>query len=409
MKKALKALGWILGAVVLLVGVAALYMQTTGLPRYAKPTLQLQVEATPERVARGARLAQMLCVTCHLDATTRVLSGKRMLDVPPEFGSIYSANITKHPTQGIASWTDGEIAYLLRTGIRRDGRYTPPYMVKLPHASDEDILSIVAFLRSDDPLVAPNAAPTHVPEVSFLTKVLARVAFKPFPYPTAPIAAPESKDPVAFGRYLADGLLDCYSCHSADFKTNNYFEPAKSPGYYGGGNMLLDASGQQIYSANITPDAETGIGSWTEAQFLRAVKGAFRPNGTPILYPMAGYVDMTDEEARAIFAYLRTVPPIHKTRPARQAVVVPASEGQGKQVYYKYACNSCHGDKGLGLHDLRSAWKKYPTDAALIEYIRDPSAKVPGIKMPTWDGVIAEDEYAPLVAYVKTLQVRTEP
>src|SRR5574341_600967 len=130
MKKALKALAWILGSVALLIGVAALYVQLTGLPRYAKPTLQLKVEATPERVARGTRLAQMLCVTCHLDATTRVLSGRRMPDVPPEFGVIYSANITKHPTQGIGSWTDGEIAYLLRTGIRRDGRYTPPYMVK---------------------------------------------------------------------------------------------------------------------------------------------------------------------------------------------------------------------------------------------------------------------------------------
>jgi mono/diheme cytochrome c family protein len=235
------------------------------------------------------------------------------------------------------------------------------------------------------------------------------VAFKPFPYPTVPIGAPDATNAVALGRYLADGLLDCYSCHSADFKTNDYFEPPKSPGYYGGGNMLLDASGQPVYSANITPDFETGIGSWTEAQFLRALKGGFRPNGTPVLYPMEQYVDMTDEEAAAVYAYLRTVAPIRKTRPARQAVVVPASEGQGKQVYYKYACNSCHGDKGLGLHDLRRAWKKYPTDAALIEYIKDPSAKVPGIKMPTWDGVIAEDEYAPLVTYVKTLQVRTEP
>lgn len=93
----------------------------------------------------------------------------------------------------------------------------------------------------------------------------------------------------------------------------------------------------------------------------------------------------------------------------RRAVVVPVSEGQGKQVYYRYSCNACHGDKGLGLHDLRHAWKKYPSDAALIEYIKDPSAKVPGIKMPTWDGVIAENEYEPLVTYVQTLQVRTEP
>jgi mono/diheme cytochrome c family protein len=405
MKKTLRALPWAVGAFVLVLGSAALYIQLTGLPVYAKPTLQLKAEATPERVARGKRLAQMLCVTCHFDPTTRVLSGKRMVEAPPEFGVIYAANITRHPTHGIASWTDGEIAYLLRTGIRRDGRYVPPYMAKLPHASDEDVLSIIAFLRSDDPLVAPTDIPTHVPEVSFLTKALARVAFKPFPYPTVPIVAPDGKDSVALGRYLADGLLDCYTCHSADFKTNNYFEPSKSPGYYGGGNMLLDASARQVYSANITPDKETGIGSWTEAQFLRAVKGAFRPDGTPVLYPMQPYVEMTDQEAKAIFAYLRTIPPIRKTRPAKHAIVVAASEGEGKQVFYKYSCNSCHGDTGVGLYDLRRAWKKYPTDEELIAYIKDPSAKVPGIKMPTWEGTIEEAEYAPLVSYVKTLQV----
>ncbi len=409
MKKTFKAVAWFLGALVLLLGAAALYMQVSGLPVYPKPTLQLKVEVTPERVARGNRLAQMLCVSCHFDPTTRVLSGKRMVEAPPEFGVIYAANITKHPTRGIASWTDGEIAYLLRTGIRRDGRYVPPYMVKLPHASDEDILAIIAFLRSDDPLVAPADVPTHIPEVSFLTKVLARVAFKPFPYPTTLIAAPDARDSVALGRYLTDGLLDCYSCHSADFKTNNYFEPSKSPGYYGGGNMLLDASARKVYSANITPDAETGIGSWTEAQFLRALKGAFRPNGTSVLYPMQPYVEMTDEEAKAVFAYLRTIPAIRKTRPARQAIIVDASEGQGKQAFYKYSCNSCHGDTGVGLYDLRRAWKKYTTDAELIAYIKNPSAKVPGIKMPTWEGTIEEAEYAPLVSYVETLQVRAEP
>src|SRR5262245_20011936 len=166
MRQVVKIVVRILGVLVLLVAGAVVYLQLSGLPYYPRPTLQLTVEPTPERVARGARLANMLCVSCHLDATTRVLSGRRMDDVPPEFGAIYSANITQHKERGIGAWTDGELAYLLRTGIRRDGRYTPPYMPKLPHASDEDILSIVAFLRSNDPLVAANDTPTHVPEVS---------------------------------------------------------------------------------------------------------------------------------------------------------------------------------------------------------------------------------------------------
>jgi len=405
MKKALKVLGLILVVLLLVAAGAASYINVKGLPYYPKPTLVLEVKATPERVARGARLAKMLCVGCHFDPTTRVLSGRRMIDAPAQFGIIYSANITRHPQRGIASWTDGELAYLLRTGIRRDGRYVPPYMAKLPHASDEDLASIIAFLRSDDPLVAPSDVPTRAPEITFLTKFLSYVAFKPFPYPTKPIEAPDPNDTVAYGRYLANGLLDCYACHSADFKTNNYFDPPKSPGFYAGGNALLDANGRVRYSANITPDRDTGIGAWTEAQFVHALKGGFRPNGTPILYPMQIAVEMTEPEAKAIFAYLRTVPPIRNTPPAVARVAVAADADQGKQIYYKYSCNSCHGDAGVGLYDLRKATLKYPTDVDLVEYIRNPSAKVPGIKMPTWEGVIQEDEYAPLVRYVKTLQL----
>ena len=405
MKKTLKVLGLILVALLLVAAGAASYVNVKGLPYYPKPTLVLEVKATPDRLARGARLAKMLCVTCHFDPATRVLSGKRMAEAPAVFGVIYSANITRHPERGIASWTDGELAYLLRTGVRRDGRYTPPYMVKLPHASDEDLASIIAFLRSDDPLVAPSDVPTRVPEITFLTKLLSYVAFKPFPYPTKAIEAPDPGDTVAYGRYLADGLLDCYSCHSADFKTNDYFDPPQSPGFYGGGNALLDANGRAIYSANITPDRETGIGAWTEAQFVHALRGGFRPNGTPILYPMQIAVEMTEPEARAIFAYLRTVPPIKKATQVAARFVVAADADQGKQIYYKYSCNSCHGDTGIGLYDLRKATLKYPTDADLVDYIKNPSAKMPGIKMPTWEGVIQEDEYAPLVRYVKTLQL----
>jgi mono/diheme cytochrome c family protein len=279
-------------------------------------------------------------------------------------------------------------------------------MVKLPHASDEDIASIIAFLRSDDPMVQPAAVPSRDSEVTFLTKFLCYVAFKPFPYPKAPISPPDPSDRVAYGRYLADGLLDCYSCHSADFKTNDYFNPEKSAGFYGGGNLMLDANGLKISTANITPDPATGIGSWTEEQFLRALKAGFRPDNTPIVYPMQAYVELTDAEARAIHAYLRTVAPLVKTRLPSEARRIAQAASRGQEVYYKYRCESCHGDGGLGLCDLRQALSKYPTDEQLTAFIRNPAATVPGSKMPAWEGVIEEAEYGPLVAYVRSLQVR---
>src|SRR6478672_9085483 len=138
-------------------------------------------------------------------------------------------------------------------------------MVKLPNLSDEDLFSIIAFLRSDDPLVyAADVDPPGTTTPSFLTKFLSHVAFKPLPYPSQPIQAPAATDKIARGRYLVAGL-DCFPCHSADFKTMNVLAPEKSPGYMGGGNLVNDLRGKPIYSANLTSDVETGIGKWSEA------------------------------------------------------------------------------------------------------------------------------------------------
>jgi cytochrome c1 len=66
-----------------------------------------------------------------------------------------------------------------------------------------------------------------------------------------------------------------------------------------------------MYSRNLTMDEETGLGSWTEAQFVTALKHGQLPNGQPALrQPMAPYSSLTDSEAKAIFAYLKTVPKI---------------------------------------------------------------------------------------------------
>src|SRR5262249_56439903 len=75
----------------------------------------------------------------------------------------------------------------------------------------------------------------------------------------------------------------------------------------------------------------------------------------------------------------------------------------GRRAYHKYGCNACHGNDGGGTHDLRRAAANYPTDDALIDWIRHPERTRPGISMPTWAGTIEEAEYAPLARYVRTL------
>lgn len=210
MKKALKITGMVLAVLAIAAGAFLGYVNIRGIPSYPVPRIQFQAQSTPQRIERGRKLARLLCVSCHFDPATGALTGKYMSDVPAQFGLIYGPNITQDKVHGIGSWRDDELAYLLRTGIRRDGRYEPPYMIKLPHASDEDIASIIVFLRSDDPMVKAAPVPSHPLAPSFFTKMLCYFAFKPLPYPSHPIAAPDRSDKIAYGRYLADGLLECY-------------------------------------------------------------------------------------------------------------------------------------------------------------------------------------------------------
>jgi cytochrome c2 len=186
MKRIVKYVGWTVAGLVVAAGLAAGYIQLRGVPKYAVAAPTLRVEITPERVERGRRWVTMLCADCHTNPATGQLTGRLMTDAPAEFGPIVSRNITKHPVKGIGSWTDGELAYFLRTGIRRDGQYIPPPMVKLAHMSDEDLQSVIAFLRSDNPLVAPlDIDSPGRSQPSFLVKFLSYVAFKPLPFRSA--------------------------------------------------------------------------------------------------------------------------------------------------------------------------------------------------------------------------------
>ncbi|HUM10190.1 MAG TPA: c-type cytochrome [Myxococcaceae bacterium] len=404
MRRTLEIVGLVLAAVVILAGGSLLYVQLDGIPRYPVEKVTFRADPTPERIARGKKLATLLCANCHLDPTTRQLTGKFMVDAPAEFGVIYSPNITRHPSKGIGSWTDGELAYLLRTGVKRDGLYAPPWMVKLPHIADEDLASIIAFLRSDDPMVAASDRdPPGVTRPSFLTKLLCHLAFRKLPYPDHPISAPPLTDRVAHGRYLVFAL-DCYGCHSADFKTMNVAEPERSAGYFGGGNPVLDLQRQTIRSANLTPDTQTGIGRWSEADFVTALRTGFRPDRTLIRYPMSPLPELSDEEAADIHAYLRTVPAI-RNPVLRPPPPFPSSArtADGKRLYEQYGCVSCHGKDGVGIADLRRAGENYPTRESLKLWIQEAPRIKPGTRMPAWNGVIREQDYEPLIDHVLEL------
>src|SRR5262249_13171483 len=137
-RKVLKGVGMVVGGLLVLAFVAFLAIEIRGVPKYPTERVELKVDTSPERVARGKKWATMLCAECHADPTTQKLTGKRLLDAPKSFGVVYSKNITKDPIKGIGKWTDGELAYLIRTGLRKDGQYVPPPMPKFEYLADED-------------------------------------------------------------------------------------------------------------------------------------------------------------------------------------------------------------------------------------------------------------------------------
>ena len=305
----------IVAILLLVAGVAAgsfaAFIAIRGIPKYTANVPEIpNVEVTPERIEKGAKISAMLCEGCHFSSQTNALTGIHMVEIP-EFGMINAKNITNDPEYGIGEWTDAQLIYFFRTGINpMTGQYVPPYMPKLVHMADEDIYSIVAYLRSDRPEVQAVKSELLPSEPSFLTKFLSFVAFKPYDFPDKPIPLPDTTNQLEWGKYLTLYQLECYACHSNSFETVNMLEPEKTDGFFGGGNRIGTADGSKIISSNITPDNETGIGKWTEEQFINAVKYGMVPHGPALRPPMMPFVQLTDDEVKAIFAYLRTVPKI---------------------------------------------------------------------------------------------------
>jgi mono/diheme cytochrome c family protein len=309
MKKVLKLTGIALGVILVFILGFAMYVQLDGIPKYEVKKIDLKVEITPERVAQGQKIASMECIACHAGESGK-LTGRLLKELPAEFGTVYSRNITGDMENGIGTWTDGELLYLLRTGIKRDGQYIPPYMAKFHSASDEDLYSVIAWLRSDK--VIPTSEEPPVSEPSFLVKLLSHIVFKPLPYPENPIPQPDTTNAVEHGQYLANSIFNCYPCHSADFKTMDDMVPEKTGGFYGGGNQMPGLKGEIITTANLTFD-ETGIAAYSEEEFIQAVKYNKKRDGTILRYPMFPHNQLTDAEAGAIYQYLKTVPKIsHK-------------------------------------------------------------------------------------------------
>lgn len=275
--------GGLLSVILLVVSIAS----SRGLlmlygPR-GRPLRDLKVEATPERLARGQHIANTSCVGCHsLNGQLPLSGGKNLSDeAGMPLGDLYTINLT--PAGPLATWTDGEIFRAIRDAADNRRRRLPVMSAqRVRNLSDEDIYSVIAYIRSQ-PAVQHETPP---PNPSFLTTVMAGANMLPVLPGMAPdtIVAPPHGATREYGEYMVK-WMGCDECHG--------------PTYTGGGGGVLPV-GPNIHS----------VKSWTTEQFITAFRTGKTPFGKQLdsmMMPWTIYGRATDAELTAIHTYLTSL------------------------------------------------------------------------------------------------------
>lgn len=311
MRRWLKRLGLALLALVVLV-LAAIPV-VVGIrpivgPR-ARPLTDRTFERTPARLERGAYLVNAVsgCVFCHggTDWQTRGFptkpgtqgSGKSFAEEGIPFAT--APNITPDPETGAGRWTDDQLARAIREGIGHDGRALFPLMPYLQYRymSDEDLASVIVYVRSLPP-VRKAVPPSEIP---FPVNRLINGAPEPV---TAPVAEPNRANPVEYGGYLVR-IGVCRDCHSTADADG---QPV--PGMEFAGGTALPGPYGFVASPNIT-QAPSGIPYYTEELFIDMMRtGSVKARRIHDRMPFIGYGQQTDEDLKAMFAYVKTIPPV---------------------------------------------------------------------------------------------------
>lgn len=271
---------------------------------YAVTVPSIPIPTDAASIARGRYLVEHVsaCVECH----DKDLGGKVVTD-NVAMGRLVAPNLTRGRGGLGASFSDRDFVRALLHGVRPDGRS----VTFMPSAdfrfTEADLGSVIAYVKSVPPVDRELPAMRVGPMARTLGLLVnfplapaskidhANVTFEP---PRA------SNDPAA-GLYVI-ATAGCRSCHGADFT--------------GGG-------GPPPGAANITP---VGIGDWSEQDFLTALREHKRPNGTSISEAMPRtYGQMTDDDLKKIYAYLKTVPRKGEKTKSQLAAAGPGPNATG--------------------------------------------------------------------------------
>lgn len=312
--KTLLKVGLVLVCLVVLAALGGLGYLMVAFPKVPSPAT-ITLEPTPERLARGKYLSDhvSMCTDCHSERDWTRFAGPIKADRigvgGQEFGlggagTLYAKNITP---AAIGSWSDGELQRAVTAGVSKDGTPLFPLMA-YPHfgaMAADDMHAILVYVRSW------KAIESQVPPrtLNFPMNLIVRT----MPAAGTPEARPSPSDKLAYGKYMVNAAL-CRDCHTP-IDDRGQALPGKE---FAGGMEFLE-TGYRARSANITPDADTGIGSWTEQQFIDKFKSFETPSDAVLSdtekrqnspMPWTSYAGMTREDLSAIYAHLRTLTPV---------------------------------------------------------------------------------------------------
>jgi mono/diheme cytochrome c family protein len=302
-------IGMIALVVLLTVGISATVGWRPFLGPNARPLTTREFERTPQRLEHGRYLLSGVipCLDCHsvqdwkshgAPTIPGTEGAGQVMPLPDLPGRVVAPNLTPDEETGAGKWSDDQLARAIREGIGHDGRALFPFMPyqKFKVMSDEDLASVVVYLRS----LKPVRNPLPATEIAFPVNYLMRSAPEPL---TQAVNGPDPNDPVKRGEYLAT-IAGCSQCHTP---TQRGEEIA---GMQLAGGFTMRGPWGEVATANITPDA-SGISYYDEALFIQAMRtGYVRARKLSSIMPFGFYRHMSDDDLKAIYAYLRSVKPV---------------------------------------------------------------------------------------------------
>jgi cytochrome c553 len=273
-----------------LIGAGAVYVASERKLRaqYDTSAPPVTVPTDSASLARGEHLVRNItnCALCHGDDL-----GGAVYMSSPAIGTMAGPNLTRGRGGVGAEYTDMDYVRAVRRGVRRDGRS----MIVMPsevftHLSQEDMGAVVAYLKQLPPVdrEVPQSGFGPVGRALLATGKMNILVAGKTPRLTPPASVPRDTTP-AYGKYLAD-ISGCHGCHGYGLSGGRVAGPPDLPP-----------------ASNLTP---SGIGTWTESDFVRALRDGKRPDGSSIneFMPWKVFRGMTDAEIQALWLYLRSVP-----------------------------------------------------------------------------------------------------